>query len=207
VTSPPPFVGAYPPDGSFWVPSTEAAKYPWRYGDLVTTPADAKSYGAVDSKERPWRALMLTHPSCELGVKGAPNGVQAVRVYWLREVSQRQRTQVILGFAEVNGHTQVTRANQVYLAPVPGHASLGERMYADLRQPVRIPAEVLLAAGRVSAASHDARLAVLRRDVYFRYRWALSLDDVLSLEQVRIESDTAFAGPRPQWAAARTDRS
>lgn len=192
---------------SFWVPATEAAKYPWRYGDLVATPADAKRCGVVDSRERPWRALLLTHPSCELGAKGAPSGVQAVRVYWLREVSQRQRAEIILGFAEVNGHTQVTRAHQVYLAPVPGHGTLGERMYADLRQTIRIPAETLLAAGRVGAASHDARLAILRRDVYFRYRWGMGLDDVRSLEQVRIESDTAFAGPRPQWAAGRIDQS
>jgi hypothetical protein len=207
VTTPPPFEGTYPPDAGFWVPSTDAAKYPWRYGDLVATPASAERYGAVDSKGRPWHALMLTHPSCELGAKGAPGRVQAARVYWLRDVSQRQGREIVTGYAEVDGRMRVARAHQVYLAPVPGNDKFGERMFADLRQSVRIPDDSLRAAGRVTAASHDARLAVLRRDTYFRYRWAMSLADVLSLEKLRIEADTDFAGPLPQWAAARTHRS
>jgi len=49
--------------------------------------------------------------------------------------------------------------------------------------------------------SHDARVAVLRRDAYFRYRWPVSLDDVLNLERFRIEADSNFVGPRPPWAA------
>lgn len=196
-----PFEGTYPPDSDFWFRAADPDEYPWRYGDLVATPEGAERFGAVDSKGRPWRALMLTHPSRELSAKGAPGGVQAVRVYWLREVSQRQGTEVITGFAEVDGRMRVARAHQVYLAPVPGHVRLGERMFADLRQSVRIPTDYLRAAGRVSAASHNARLAVLRRDIYFRYRWAMSLDDVLNLEKFRIEADNNFAGPRPQWTA------
>ena len=58
-------------------------------------------------------------------------------------------------------------------------------MFADLRRSVRIPVEHLQAAGRVGAMSLDARVAVLRRDAYFRYRWPLSLDDVLNLERFR----------------------
>jgi hypothetical protein len=201
VTPPLPFAGTYPQDANFWVPPAETAVYPWRYGDLVATPADAGRHQTVDSKGRPWRALMLTHPSCELGAKGAPNGVQAVRVYWLREVGQRQGAEIMAGFTEVDGLTRVARAHQVYLAPVPGHAKLEERMYADLRQSVRIPDEDLRTAGRVGAASHDARLSILRRDVYFRYRWALGMKDVLALERSRIEADTNFAGPLPQWVA------
>lgn len=207
MTSPLPFVGTYPKDANFWVPSTDAAEYPWRYGDLVATPADADRHQAVDSRGRPWRALMLTHPSCELGAKGAPNGVQAVRVYWLREVGQRQGAEILSGFTEVDGLKRVARANQVYLAAVPGHDKLGERMYADLRQSVRIPDEDLRAAGRVGAASHDSRLALLRRDAYFRYRWALSMEDVITLERFRIEADPHFAGPLPQWVAGGTHRN
>jgi hypothetical protein len=201
MTSARPFEGTYPADSGFWVPATDADMYPWRYGDLVATPESPDRFGAVDSKGKPWRALMLTHPSCELSSKGAPGGVQAVRVYWLREVSQRQGAEVVTGYVEVDGRTRVARAHQVYLAPVPGHATLGQRLFADLRQSVRIPGEPLRAAGRVGAASHDARLAVLRRDIYFRYRWALGLDDVLGLEKLRIEADDNFTGPRPQWTA------
>src|SRR5665647_577890 len=131
----------------------------------------------------------------------APGGVQAVRVFWLREVSRPQGAEVITGYVEVDGHLRVARAHQVYLAAVPGHVKLGERMFADLRQSIRVPAEYLQAAGRVGAMSHDARIAVLRRDAYFRYRWPLGLDDVLKLERSRIEADHYFVGPRPQWTA------
>jgi len=108
-----------------------------------------------------------------------------VRVFWLREVSKPQGAEVMTGYVEVDGHLRVARAHQVYLAAVPGHEKLGERMFADLRRSVRIPVEHLQAAGRVGAMSHDARVAVLRRDAYFRYRWPLSLDDVLNLERFR----------------------
>ena len=43
-------------------------------------------------------------------------------------------------------------------------------------------------------------VAVLRRDVQFRYRWALTLDAVVQLERDRINGDPAFAGPKPAWA-------
>lgn len=196
----PPFAGTYPLDTDYWAPQDDPDQYPWRFGDLVATPAEPGRFGAVDSRGRPWRAVMLTHPSCELSSKGAPNGVQAVRVFWLREVSQRQGAEVMTGYVEVDGRLRVARAHQVYLAPVAAHAKLGERMYADLRQSVRIPFDDLADAGRVAAMSHDARVAVLHRDAYFRYRWPLSLQDVFGIEQSRIGADGNFAGPRPEWA-------
>jgi len=192
------FTGTYPDDADWWMSPDDGA--PWRYGDLVRTPATAADDGAIDSKGRPWRALLLTHPSCELSAKGTPAGVQAVRVFRLREVSQRQGAEIVTGYVEVGGALRVARVHQVYVAPVPGDTTLSERLFADLRQTVRIPFDVLHAAGRAAAMSHEARVAVLRRDIYFRYRWPLSLHAVAELEARRIGADSEFVGPRPAWA-------
>ena len=73
-------------------------------------------------------------------------------------------------------------------------------LFADLRACSRVPLDALR-AGRVSAMSHDSRVAVLRRDAYFRHRWPLSLLAVTTLEADRIRTDPAFVGPRPTWAA------
>lgn len=54
-------------------------------------------------------------------------------------------------------------------------------------------------SGVMAAMSHDARVALLRRDAYFRYRWPLTLQAVATLERDRIVGDSAFAGPRPDW--------
>ncbi len=165
----------------------------------MAVPEDAQGLGLADSKGRAWRALMITHPSCEVVSKGAPDGVQAARVYWLREVSQRQQAEIMTGYVEVDETLRPARVHQVYLAPAPG-TSHHERMFADLRKSVRVPLANLQGAGRVAAMSHDARLAVLRRDVYFRYRWPLTSGAVLELERSRIVRDGAFQGPRPTWA-------
>jgi hypothetical protein len=143
--------------------------------------------------------LRHLHPSCELGAKGAPNGVQVVRVHRLREVSAPQRNEIRAGFVEREGGITVARANFVYLAPVPGDEHLGEELFADLRATARVEFADL-ADNRRAAMSHDARLALLRRDLYFRYRWMLTLEAVTALERDRIAGDSACAGPRPDWA-------
>ena len=53
---------------------------------------------------------------------------------------------------------------------------------------------------RVGALSHDARVTFTRRYLYFRFRLALSLDQVRDLEAARIHADRAFEGPKPAWA-------
>jgi hypothetical protein len=50
--------------------------------------------------------------------------------------------------------------------------------------------------------THDARVALLRRDTYFRYRWTLTLDAVVTLERDLTEHDSNFLGPRPSWAVS-----
>lgn len=192
-----PFVGTYPADDQYWVPTSEAELYPPRYGDLFAP----EGLGLVDSKGRSWVAVMATHPSCELGAKTAPNGVQVVRVHRLREVSTRQRDEVRTGFVEANGQIRPTRLNMVYLGPVAGRDGLNEELWADLRATARLDLEALKNAGRIAAMTHDARLALLRRDLAFRYRWQLPPEQILELEQARISGDSAFEGPRPAWAA------
>ena len=193
-----PFAGTYPADESYWVPPAEEQQYPPRYGDLFAVP---KNLGLADSKGRPWVAVMATHPSCELGAKGAPTGVQVVRVHRLREVSARQRDEVRAGFMEVDGQIRPARLDMFYLAPVAGVDGTNEEMYADLRATARIDLDVLQQAGRVAAMTHDARLALLRRDLAFRYRWHLPPGQILALERARIGGDSTFEGPRPAWAA------
>lgn len=196
------FEGTYPLDERFWFPAEQSAVVPWRYGDLVAVPASAEN--ARDGKGRPWLALMVGHPACDLGAKGAPKGVQLFRVHPLKAVSRPQRSEIIAGYTvDPAGQLRVARLNCVYLAPVPGSATHAQSMFADLREPVRVPLMELTEAGRIAAMTHEARVAVLRRDALFRYRWNLSLDDVFALEQSRIAGDDAFEGPRPQWATSR----
>jgi hypothetical protein len=196
-----PFGGTYPADDKFWVPedlvTATADDYPFRYGDVFATPpADPR---ICDSRGKPWRAVMALHPSCELGDKAAPDGVQVVRVFRLREVSAAQGNEIRVGYKEFPYGVRIARANTAYLAPIPGSA-LNEELYADLRKTARVDLAALTAAGRIGVMSHDARLALLRRDFYFRYRWSIDPATILAMERERITADENFKGPRPAWA-------
>src|SRR5664279_5405066 len=111
-----PFVGTYPDDESFWVPGDQEANYPPRYGDLYQTPDDSN---LVDTRGKPWKAVMALHPSCEMDAKAAPSGAQVVRVHLLREVSKPQRDDVRVGYRERQFGVAPARVNMVYLAPPP----------------------------------------------------------------------------------------
>jgi len=136
----------------------------------------------------------------ETRASGAPNGVQVVRVHKLREVSNGQILELRTGFRERGGRIELCRVNVVCLAGIAGAPGLDEELVADLRPLARVPLDGLR-AGRVGAMTHDARVAVLRRDVSFRYRWPLTLEAVTQLGAERIRADPAFVGPRPTWAA------
>ena len=193
------FEGTYPFDEGFWFDNRKSTEVPWRFGDLLAVPPLTEA--ARDSKGRPWLALMVGHPACDLGAKGAPKGVQVFRVHPLKAVSRQQRSEIIVGYTlDLQGQMRVARLNLVYLAPVPGSPTHDQPMFADLREPIRIPLPDLEAAGRLAAMTHEARVAVLRRDALFRYRWNLSLDQVFALERTRIAGDQAFEGPKPDWA-------
>ncbi len=73
-------------------------------------------------------------------------------------------------------------------------------MYADFRQVRRVRYDDLMTAGRIAAMDHDARVAFIRREMYYKYRWIVPMADVRALEATRILADPAFAGPKPAWA-------
>lgn len=194
------FQGTYPNDDAFWLvePKASSDGYPWRYGDILNTPVDVTD--VQDSKGRPWAALMVVHPNCDLGAKGAPRGVQVVRVRPLKDVAAKHRAAITAGFRQdATGRVLVAFAHAVYLAGVPG-TPLWERMFANLRDTARVDRAVLESAGRVAAMSHEARVAVITRDVQFRYRWGVFLEQVYQLEARRTGNDANFLGPRPSWA-------
>jgi hypothetical protein len=191
-----PFQGTYPADDNFWISGAAADSYPLRYGDLFRTPDSA---ALRTTKGRPWTAVMALHPNCELGAKGAPDGIQVIRVHRLREVSNSQQDEVRAGFRQTESGIQPARVNMVYLAPPPCQ-DLAEELYADLRQTARVDNEIIPAESRLAVMSHDARLALLRRDIYFRYRWDIELTQLVELEAGRIRADQKYEGPRPSWA-------
>lgn len=195
------FEGTYPLDEHFWVPGGQDTQYPLRFGDLASVPSSEQA--AQDSKGKPWFAAMVVHPNCDLGPKGAPLGVQVVRVHPLKKVSVRQRAEIVAGFTvDEAGAVRVARINFVYLAGVPGSATHSEPMFADLRETVRISLANLAAAGRLAAMTHEARVAILARDALFRYRWNLTPVEVYKLERARISNDPRFEGPKPLWATS-----
>lgn len=52
----------------------------------------------------------------------------------------------------------------------------------------------------VGALTHGARVTFIRRYLYFRFRLALSFEQVRNLEAARVRADPAFQGPKPDWA-------
>lgn len=61
---------------------------------------------------------------------------------------------------------------------------------------------VLHPSCETGAKAGDKTEVLIRRELYFRYRWLVPLDSVYKLEQVRISADSNFVGPRPAWAPA-----
>lgn len=176
---------------AYWVPAERAGEYPIRQGDL---------FGGVQVGEQWWDAALIVHPTCELG-KASVRQVQVARVHALHEVpDERQRLQVMAGFAEVAGTLRVAFAHTFFLAPVRDSA-LDAPMWADLRDIGLAAREQFDAAQRVGGLTHDARVTFIRRYTYFRFRIALSFEQVRDLEGARIRSDPVFAGPKPDWAS------
>ncbi len=189
--------GQYPPAEEYWVSPDHDGSYPLRYGDMCVTPElDQCRTG----KGRLWDRILVLSPSCELGDKAAPDTqVLVARVNPVSNVSANQRGQVRVGWVELSGRMRIAHANTFWMPPTPLQDDDGD-WYADFRRLQSVPLSAIRQAGRVAALTHDARIYLIRREAYFKYRWLLPHDVVLGLESERIRNDLAFQGPRPNWA-------
>jgi hypothetical protein len=72
-------------------------------------------------------------------------------------------------------------------------------MWANLRELGLAARDQFSVERRVGALTHDARVTLIRRHLYFRFRLAISFKQVRELEAARIRADRTFAGPRTGW--------
>ena len=95
---------------------------------------------------------------------------------------------------------RIAFAHTFFLAPVED-SRLDFPMWADFRDLALAPRDQFSPEARTGTLTHDARVTLIRRYLYFRLRWSLSFAQVRDMEAARIAADPAFAGPRPAWAA------
>lgn len=176
----------------YWVAPDEQADYPVRQGDLF---ADIEVAG-----ER-WPAALLIHPTCELA-KVSVGRVQVARVQLLDELGEvGQRARVVAGLSVETNGVRIQFAHTFFIAPAE-HGGLAEPMFANLREIALIDRALFSQDRRAAAMTHNARVTLIRRYLYFRFRMLTSFQEVRALEAARIRADPAFAGPRPDWAGA-----
>lgn len=175
----------------YWVAAAETGEYPTRQGDLFANVQTADG-SHLD-------AALIVHPTCELA-KAAVTNVQVARVYPLDALpDENQRQQVVAGISEKDGAVRIAFAHTFLVAPVPGSA-FEFPMWADFRELALALREQFSQDARIGTLTHDARVTLIRRYLYFRLRWSLSFEQVRDMEARRIASDPAFVGPRPDWA-------
>lgn len=187
----------YPKADSYWVDPSLAVEYPNRYGDVFVTPDHS---GCVTSKGQRWLHVMILHPSCEINAKSANDtAVLVARVNRVTNLGARQHAMVRLGWREEDLMTKVAHANTFWMPPLPNQTDEVD-WYVDFRRLVSVDLGSLVESGREACMTHDARVYLIRREAYYKYRWNVSLEDVREFEQQRIAGDPNFIGPRPSWA-------
>ena len=194
----------YPPPEGYWVPAVEENQYPFRYGDLFFTPPRSTSGQRLvrAGDGQPWHGVLALSPSCEMGAKAKPSSaIEVARVVPLSAQPQDAQPAIVTGWREKDSRVLIAYAHTVFLAGVPWSAAHRDGMFANLRETGRVSMADLSAAGRVAAMTHDCRVSVIRRELYYRYRWLVSREDVQANEASRISNDPDFAGPRPSWGA------
>jgi hypothetical protein len=172
----------------YYVSGAERDEYPLRQGDLL---------GGSRVGGEKWVAAQVIHPTCELP-KVAVRDVQVARVRALSELTDDfQRALVVAGFREVEGQRRVAVANTFFLPP---WTERDEPCFANFRELATVPRSAVTKRRRVAAITHECRVTLIRRYLYFRFRLAFRLEDVRGWEAKRIAADPVFEGPRPNWA-------
>jgi hypothetical protein len=140
--------------------------------------------------------VQVAHPTCELG-KARVDHIQVCVVEQLSDLADDfQRSCVVAGMREKDGHFLVALAHTFYL---PG-IQLDDGMFSNFRRLHLVGRDEIPLANRRAALTHDCRVYFIRRWFYFRFRILLSLDQVRGLEAERIGADLTFQGPQPSWA-------
>jgi hypothetical protein len=193
----------YPPPRDYWVHPQEDAQRPFRYGDLFSAPPKSTSGQELTNSEgRPWHAVMILSPSCEVISKAKDAAaIEVARVLRLAAQDPEAAAAIVAGWQERGGRTTVAFAHTVFLAGVPHQPTHTEGMFANLKDTVRVSLGDLMKVGRLAALDHDARVAVIRREIYYRYRWLVNMADVRANEADRISHDPHFTEPRPPWGS------
>jgi hypothetical protein len=191
----------YPRPERYWVAPPADDERPFRYGDLFSSPgASISGQPLTRADGQPWHAAMAISPSCEMGAKAKrDSAIEVARVLPLSAQPPDAQPAIVAGWQEKAGRVTIAYAHTVFLAGVPHSQSHEGAMFANMRETVRVHMADLAAAGRVAAMDHDARVAVVRRELYYRYRWVVSMEDARENEANRIRNDPDFVGPLPSW--------
>lgn len=142
---------------------------------------------------------MVLSPSCELNAKASGDtAVVVARVNAVASLSSRQHAVVRVGWREEDLVVKVAHANTFWLPPLVNQGD-DRDWYADFRRVASVDLQSLTESGRESCMSHDARVFLIRRELYFKYRWNVLIDDVRAFERQGIDGDPNFVGPKPHW--------
>ena len=195
----------------YWVTKEEAPKRPPRCRELPNAPLTDRtglplSFERADLatgqvKQVPWFGAFILSTSCELGAKakeGIP--VQIARVKNLAGVNPADCAKIVTGWSQGSSGPTIAFAYFAYLAPVAFSKNHNEEMFVDYHETVWVNSQDLLGARRVAALDHDARVSLIRREIYYKYRWLLATSDVRAAEAYRISNDPDYQGQKPDWA-------
>lgn len=192
----------YPAPDQYWVRPPNDVLRPFRYGDLFAPPAaSVAGQPLTTATGRPWHAVMVLSPSCEVISKAKDEAaIEVARVVPLSAQDHKAAAAIVAGWQEKDGRLTIAFAHTVFLAGVDHVPSHAGGMFANLKDTVRVRMTDLREADRIAALDHDARVAVIRREVYYRYRWLVPTEDVRANEADRISNDPQFTEQRPPWA-------
>ena len=184
----------YPRHNSYYA-EAGLENIPVRQGDLLEAGSTC-----LDTRGKSWYGCVVVHPSCDI-VTGKVNHIQVCRVRRLREQSKKYQEMIVAGQStDDQGRARVAMAHTFFLPPARDDGPFSEPMFADFLDVARVPIEEMVVERRVAALTHDARNCFIRRSLYWRQRWLLTMANVQELERRRISADPDFLGPRPPWA-------